>query len=88
MIAVETGLYIGSVADLKDPQMLKDAGITHILTVDSEEPALSGFHTKFLRALDDASADLLSKLNECISFIAEAQSEQSAVFVHWWVSFI
>lgn len=82
MIAVEAGLYSGSVSDLKDPQILTDAGITHILTVDSEEPSLSGFHTKFVRALDDASTDLLSKLSDCISFIAEAQSEKSAVLVH------
>lgn len=86
MIAVEKGLYIGSVSDLKDDQILKDAGITHILTVDSEEPALTGFHTKFVRALDDASTDLLSKLNDCISFVAEARSERSAVLVHWYVS--
>ncbi|KAA0719097.1 Dual specificity protein phosphatase 12 [Triplophysa tibetana] len=82
MIAVEKGLYIGSVSDLKDDQILKDAGITHILTVDSEEPALTGFHTKFVRALDDASTDLLSKLNDCISFVAESRSERSAVLVH------
>lgn len=84
MIAVEAGLYIGSVSDLKDVQMLTDAGITHILTVDSDEPALTGFHTKFVRALDDASTDLLSKLDDCVSFITEAQtqSELSAVLVH------
>lgn len=83
MIEVEAGLYIGSVSDLKDPQILTDAGITHILSVDSEEPDLTGFHTKFVRALDDSSADLLSKLIDCISFIAEAQSEKRAVLVHW-----
>ncbi|KAI4897045.1 hypothetical protein NFI96_022428, partial [Prochilodus magdalenae] len=41
MIAVETGLYIGSVSDLKDPEALTSAGITHVLTVDSEERRLS-----------------------------------------------
>lgn len=88
MIGVEAGLYIGSVSDVKDAQSLTDAGVTHILTVDSEEPAVTGFHTKFVRALDDASTDLLSRLDDCVSFICEVFSTQSeskspAVLVHW-----
>ncbi|KAK9979556.1 hypothetical protein ABG768_012980 [Culter alburnus] len=87
MIGVEAGLYIGSVSDVKDAQSLTDAGVTHILTVDSEEPAVTGFHTKFVRALDDASTDLLSRLDDCVSFICEVFSTQSeskspAVLVH------
>ncbi|XP_036822609.1 dual specificity protein phosphatase 12 isoform X2 [Oncorhynchus mykiss] len=39
MIQVETGVYIGAASDLKDAQDLTNAGITHILTVDSEQPA-------------------------------------------------
>ncbi len=46
MIGVESGLYIGCVSDLKDAQSLTDAGVTHILTVDSEEPAVPGFHNQ------------------------------------------
>uniref|UniRef100_A0A9J7Z6Z3 Dual specificity protein phosphatase 12 n=1 Tax=Cyprinus carpio carpio TaxID=630221 RepID=A0A9J7Z6Z3_CYPCA len=87
MIGVEAGLYIGSVSDLKDAQSLIDAGVTHILTVDSEEAAVTGFHTKFVRALDDASTDLLSRLDDCVCFICEAlrthsESKSSAVLVH------
>ncbi|XP_051984060.1 dual specificity protein phosphatase 12 [Xyrauchen texanus] len=87
MIAVESGVYIGSVSDLRDAQSLSDAGITHILTVDSEEAAVTGFHTRFVRALDDASTDLLSKLDDCISFIYDAlntqhESKPPAVLVH------
>lgn len=90
MIGVEAGLYIGSVSDVKDAQSLTDAGVTHILTVDSEEPAVTGFHTKFVRALDDPSTDLLSRLDDCVSFICDTLSTQSesrspAVLVHWWV---
>jgi len=88
MIGVEAGLYIGSLSDVKDPQSLTDAGVTHILSIDSEEPAVSGFHTKFVRALDDASTDLLSRLDDCVSFICDALSTQDeskspAVLVHW-----
>ncbi|GAA6102973.1 dual specificity protein phosphatase 12 [Tachysurus ichikawai] len=72
MISVEAGLYIGSVSDLKDSEALKLSGITHILSVDSEQPELSGFHTKFVHALDDSSTDLLSKLDSCILFISDA----------------
>ncbi|XP_067309202.1 dual specificity protein phosphatase 12 isoform X2 [Pseudorasbora parva] len=89
MIGVEAGLFIGSVSDVKDAQSLTDAGVTHILTVDSEEPAGSKFqfHTKFVRALDDGSTDLLSRLDDCVSFICASLSTQSeakspAVLVH------
>ncbi|XP_036412150.1 dual specificity protein phosphatase 12 [Colossoma macropomum] len=86
MIAVETGLYIGSVADLKDPEALTNVGITHVLTVDSEEPNISGFHTKFVHALDESSTDLLSRLDGCVHFITEALAasvgKPSSVLVH------
>uniref|UniRef100_A0A8C2ALN6 protein-tyrosine-phosphatase n=1 Tax=Cyprinus carpio TaxID=7962 RepID=A0A8C2ALN6_CYPCA len=77
MIGVGSGLYIGCVSDLKDAQGLTDAGVTHILTVDSEEPAVPGFHTKFVRVVDDASTDLLSRLDDCVSFICDALSSHS-----------
>lgn len=93
MIPVEAGLYIGSVSDLKDPEALTHTGITHILTVDSERPELSGFHTKFVQALDDSSTDLLSKLDSCVQFISDALNASSSsstpsastpsVLVHW-----
>ncbi|XP_030631333.1 dual specificity protein phosphatase 12 [Chanos chanos] len=83
MIAVETGLYIGGVCDLKDPKTLVNTGITHILTVDSEEPVLQGFQTKFVRALDESSTDLLSHFDGCVRFIYDAvRTPQSSVLVH------
>ncbi|TRY56832.1 hypothetical protein DNTS_004103 [Danionella cerebrum] len=87
MIEVESGLHIGSVSDLKEAESLRAAGITHILTVDSEEPAVDGFDTKFIRALDDASTDLLSRLDDCVKFISDAlraktESQSAGVLVH------
>ncbi|XP_053503748.1 dual specificity protein phosphatase 12 [Ictalurus furcatus] len=88
MISVEAGLYIGSVSDLKDPEALTLTGITHILSVDSEQPELSGFHIRFVHALDDSSTDLLSKLDSCVQFISDAlnasssSSSSSSVLVH------
>lgn len=87
MIVVEPGLYIGSISDLKDGQELINAGITHILTVDSEKPNLPEvFKTKFVRALDEATTDLLSCLDDCLSFIHEGiDGASGAVLVHWCV---
>ncbi|XP_017345637.1 dual specificity protein phosphatase 12 [Ictalurus punctatus] len=88
MISVEAGLYIGSVSDLKDPEALTLTGITHILSVDSEQPELSGFHIRFVHALDDSSTDLLSKLDSCVQFISDvlnassSSSSSSSVLVH------
>ncbi|KAJ8357184.1 hypothetical protein SKAU_G00199780 [Synaphobranchus kaupii] len=84
MIVVQTGLYIGAASDLADDHELARAGITHILTVDSEEPKLQGsFKTKFIYSLDDTSADLLSFLDSCVRFISEAmETPSSAVLVH------
>ncbi|XP_062872976.1 dual specificity protein phosphatase 12 [Trichomycterus rosablanca] len=83
MIQVEAGLYIGSVSDLKDCEALIQTGITHVLTVDSEQPTLTGLHTKFIHALDDPSTDLLSRLDSCVQFISEAlSSSPSSVLVH------
>ncbi|KAI5628709.1 dual specificity protein phosphatase 12 isoform X1 [Silurus asotus] len=78
MISVEAGLYIGSVSDLKNPEALTLKGITHILSVDSEQPELPGFHVKFVHALDDSSTDLLSKLDNCIQFISDASNASSS----------
>ncbi|KAM9468440.1 dual specificity protein phosphatase 12 [Clarias gariepinus] len=78
MIPVKAGLYIGSVLDLKDPEALTLKGITHILSVDSEQPQLSGFHAKYVHALDDSSTDLLSKLESCIEFISDALNASSS----------
>ncbi|XP_069825060.1 dual specificity protein phosphatase 12 [Dendropsophus ebraccatus] len=85
MILVLPGLYIGSVSDVTDVQALQDAGITHILTVDSAEqkdlPPSS--QNKFIHLLDDSSADLLSYLPECLEFLKSALGTPgSCVLVH------
>ncbi|MBN3296632.1 DUS12 phosphatase, partial [Amia calva] len=84
MICVRAGLYIGAASDLKDGQELASAGITHILSVDSEEPDLQGsFQRKFVCALDDPCTDLLSSLDACVQFISDALAiGSSAVLVH------
>lgn len=85
MLLVTSGLYIGTAADLNDRQALADAGVTHILSVDSvnpQVPADSGFCTKWLQVLDEATSDLLSHLDECFLFIQAAVAEGGAALVH------
>ncbi|KAL4635947.1 dual specificity protein phosphatase 12-like [Arapaima gigas] len=84
MIAVETGLYIGAASDLKQCEELRSAGVTHILTVDSEEPRVPAqFRTHFVRALDAPTSDLLSCFDECGRFIVDAiHAHSGAVLVH------
>ncbi|XP_018609121.1 dual specificity protein phosphatase 12 [Scleropages formosus] len=84
MIAVESGLYIGAASDLRHCQELLGAGVTHVLTVDSEEPHVAAlFRTHFVRALDEPACDLLSSFDECARFIADAlRTGCGAVLVH------
>ncbi|MBN3284335.1 DUS12 phosphatase, partial [Polyodon spathula] len=84
MICVQSGVYIGGASDLTDCKNLTDAAITHILTVDSEEPEVLGsFQRKFIYALDESSSDLLSILDDCVQFITEAlTTTPAAVLVH------
>ena len=84
MILVESGLYIGAASDVKDLTKLSSVGITHVLTVDSEQVALpTQFITKYVRALDDSSTDLLSKLDECVEFVEAGKQASFSVLVHW-----
>ncbi|KAL0966426.1 hypothetical protein UPYG_G00295170 [Umbra pygmaea] len=84
MIQVEAGVFLGAAYDLKDSQDLTNAGITHILTVDSEQPAVpdGSFRMKYVHALDESSTDLLSHFDDCISFIRDASNESKCVLVH------
>ncbi|XP_075472932.1 dual specificity protein phosphatase 12 isoform X3 [Ascaphus truei] len=84
MICVVPGIYLGNANDAAEPQRLQESGITHVLTVDSEEPKdLASFGTKFVHLLDESSADLLSCLPECLRFVNEALGTAgSSVLVH------
>lgn len=88
MLLVDPGLYIGTVADLNDSQALVDAAVTHILSVDSTDPASllpadCGFSRKWINVLDEVTSDLLSHMDDCFLFIQEAVDAGRAVLVHW-----
>ncbi|KAM9688631.1 dual specificity protein phosphatase 12 isoform 1-T1 [Trichechus inunguis] len=88
MLEVRPGLYLGGAAAVAELDQLKEAGITAVLTVDSEEPSFkSGAGVEVLRrlfvpALDKPETDLLSHLDRCVAFIAQAHVEGRAVLVH------
>ncbi|XP_068196480.1 dual specificity protein phosphatase 12 [Antennarius striatus] len=87
MFLVDPGLYIGTAADLNNSQELATAAVTHILSVDSVDPAhllptSSNFCRKWINVLDEVTSDLLSYMDECFLFIQDAVSGGGAAFVH------
>ncbi|KAM6920816.1 dual specificity protein phosphatase 12 isoform 3-T5 [Lycodopsis pacificus] len=87
MLLVDPGLYIGTAADLNDSQALSDAAVTHILSVDSVDPAPlipadGGFRRKWVNVLDEVTSDLLSHMDDCFLFIQEAVDGGRAALVH------
>ncbi|KAK5859325.1 hypothetical protein PBY51_020888 [Eleginops maclovinus] len=87
MLLVDPSLYIGTAADLNDSQGLAAAAVTHILSVDSVDPAPlvpagGNFHRKWVNVLDEVTSDLLSHMDDCFLFIQEAVDGGGAVLVH------
>ncbi|KAM9244188.1 dual specificity protein phosphatase 12 [Dugong dugon] len=88
MLEVRPGLYVGGAAAVAELDQLREAGITAVLTVDSEEPSFKSaagvevLRRLFVPALDKPETDLLSHLDRCVAFIAQAHVEGRAVLVH------
>jgi dual specificity phosphatase 12 len=88
MLEVRPGLYLGGAAAVAEPDHLREAGITAVLTVDSEPgfkagAGFEGLWSLFVPALDKPETDLLSHLDRCVAFIGQARDEGRAVLVHW-----
>lgn len=85
MDCIIDNLYVGGMQATKNPETLRDIGITHIITV-SDEPvrniAKCGFFKyKFVEGIDFEITDLLQRFPETTAFIEEGISN-GAVFVH------
>ncbi|VTJ53012.1 Hypothetical predicted protein [Marmota monax] len=68
MLEVRPGLYLGGAAAVAEPDHLKEAGISAVLTVDSEPgfkegAGFEGLRSLFVPALDKPETDLLSHLD-------------------------
>lgn len=88
MLLLDSGVYIGSAADLNDRQVLDDASVTHILSVDSVDPGSllpddGSFRRKWIDVLDEPTSDLLSHMDACFLFMDEAVKGGGATLVHW-----
>ncbi|XP_040593147.1 dual specificity protein phosphatase 12 isoform X2 [Mesocricetus auratus] len=86
-VEVRPGLYLGGAAAVAEPDHLKEAGITAVLTVDSEPgfqagAGFEGLRSLFVPALDEPETDLLSHLDRCVAFIGQSRAEGRAVLVH------
>ncbi|XP_051855116.1 dual specificity protein phosphatase 12 [Antechinus flavipes] len=83
LLEVRPGLYLGGAA-ANERSRLREAGVTAVLTVDTEEPAgdTEGLQTLFISARDEPETDLLSQLDRCVAFIGRARAAGAAVLVH------
>ncbi|XP_072504922.1 dual specificity protein phosphatase 12 isoform X2 [Notamacropus eugenii] len=83
LLEVRPGLYLGGAA-AGERSRLKEAGVTAVLTVDTEEPSgdVEGLQTLFISARDEPETDLLSQLDRCVAFIGRARADSAAVLVH------
>ncbi|XP_029409928.1 dual specificity protein phosphatase 12 isoform X2 [Nannospalax galili] len=87
MLEVRPGLFLGGAAAVAEPNHLRKAGITAVLTVDSEpgfqaRAGFEGLRSLFVPAQDKPETDLLSHLDHCVAFIGQARAEGRAVLVH------
>ncbi|KAK7095589.1 dual specificity protein phosphatase 12-like [Littorina saxatilis] len=77
-------LYLGGIADPFDPTVLRDKGVTHILSLmDRPLPAqlVEGFRYKHVYALDLYDTDLLTDLEDCLTFVEDGR-QHGGVLVH------
>jgi dual specificity phosphatase 12 len=79
-------LFIGGLYALYQTDLIKAAGITHVLSVIDYDPLLQErfSHLKHfhIRADDDLNVDLLQYFNEAVKYIDEALRNGGGVFVH------
>ena len=81
------GLYVGGLEDLDQPDLLDEAGITHILSVLEfdycDYPEFAKYQRLLIQAEDGPHEDLLQYFSRTNAFIDQAlASGQGAVLVH------
>lgn len=81
-------IYIGSLFALQGQTSLKEAGITHILSLlrgEIQPRLVSDFTHKQIELDDDDEENILVVFSECIEFINQAITNGGSVLVHWYV---
>ncbi|XP_020889395.1 dual specificity protein phosphatase 1B isoform X3 [Arabidopsis lyrata subsp. lyrata] len=81
---IQQGLFIGSVAEATNKDLLKSSNITHILTVAVAlaPPYPDDFVYKVIEVVDRDETDLTVYFDECFSFIDQAIQSGGGVLVH------
>ncbi|KAH0952570.1 hypothetical protein HN011_003617 [Eciton burchellii] len=85
---IEPGLFLGNLTAATNIDWLKEARITHILTVDScplprkIQEHLPNLNTKYIQVTDMPREDLLTHLEESYEFIDRALESSGRVLVH------
>lgn len=85
---IEPGLFLGNLTAATDVDWLKEAGITHILTVDScplprkIQERLPNLIIKYIQMTDMPREDLLTHFEDSYEFIDRALTSDGRVLVH------
>ncbi|CAN8269612.1 unnamed protein product [Cochlearia groenlandica] len=81
---IQQGLFIGSVAEANNKDLLKISNVTHILTVAVAlfPPYPDDFAYKVIEVVDRYETDLRVYFDECFSFMDEAIESGGGVLVH------
>lgn len=78
-------LYLGALEDVFKITTMKEAGISHILSILDRSLPVSirkQFTCKYVEVLDLPDEDLLSYFEECLRFIDEGRNNGTGVLVH------
>ncbi|GBG24447.1 Dual specificity protein phosphatase [Hondaea fermentalgiana] len=77
-------LFLSSMLEAGNEELLKSKGITHVLTVGNGMPALfrESFSYQIVRVDDTPEAFILGELENALSFIDQAFEQQGRVLVH------
>ncbi|XP_011059034.1 PREDICTED: dual specificity protein phosphatase 12-like isoform X2 [Acromyrmex echinatior] len=85
---IEPGLFLGNLTAATDVDWLKEAGITHILTIDScplprkIQERLPNLIIKYIQVTDMPREDLLTHFEDSYDFIDRALDSDGRVLVH------
>ncbi|EOA31511.1 hypothetical protein CARUB_v10014699mg [Capsella rubella] len=81
---IQQGLFIGSVAEATNKDLLHSSNVTHILTVAVAlaPPYPDDFVYKVIEVVDREETDLTVYFDECFSFIDQAIQSGGGVLVH------
>ncbi|XP_010464177.1 PREDICTED: dual specificity protein phosphatase 1B [Camelina sativa] len=81
---IQQGLFIGSVAEATNSDLLKSSNITHVLTVAVAlvPPYPNDFVYKVIEVVDREETDLTVYFDECFTFIDQAIQSGGGVLVH------